>query len=93
MPPNWDLLDLGHALVILLVLVGGVDDRPRDGVVPLAGDEQQRPAVGFLVSTLASVQGFRLAVAAWNSDLPEAGTAKSAYSSLASSSLTALAKP
>src|SRR5215218_4331390 len=43
-----DLLDLGHAGVVLLLLVGGVDDRPRDGVVQLAGDEQQWPAVRVL---------------------------------------------
>ena len=51
------------------------------------------PRSGFLVFTFASVQGFRLAVAAWKSGAPDAGTANSAYSSLASSSLTALAKP
>ena len=36
-----DLDDLGHARVALLVLVGGVGDRPGDGVVLLAGDDQQ----------------------------------------------------
>src|SRR5271165_2796922 len=41
------LNDLGHVLVVLLVLVGGIGDRPRDGVVLLAGDEQQRPAAGI----------------------------------------------
>src|SRR5258708_39841519 len=50
------------------------------------------PRSGFLLSALASVKGLRLAVAAWNSGVPEAGTANVAYSSLASSSLTALAK-
>ena len=45
-PPSGDLLDLGDARVVLLLLVGGVDDRPRDGVVLLPGDEQQRPTVG-----------------------------------------------
>src|SRR6266511_3994305 len=37
-----DLDDLGHALVVLLLLVGRVRDRPWDGVVLLAGDHQQR---------------------------------------------------
>src|SRR6266498_4546225 len=34
-PAVLDLDDLGHALVVLLLLVGRVGDRPRDGVVPL----------------------------------------------------------
>ena len=34
------------------------------------------PRSGFLVSTLASVQGLRLAAAAGNSGTPEVGTAK-----------------
>src|SRR5215217_7922283 len=46
--PAGDLLDLGHAGVVLLLLVGGVDDRRRDGVIQLAGEEQQRPPVGVL---------------------------------------------
>jgi hypothetical protein len=50
------------------------------------------PRSGFSVSTLASVQGLRLAVAAWNSGAPEAGTAYASYSCFASSSETALAK-
>src|SRR5260370_21441282 len=50
------------------------------------------PRSGFLLSALASVKGLRLAVAAWNSGVPEAGEANVAYSCLASSSLTALAK-
>src|SRR6266571_1390055 len=50
------------------------------------------PLCGFFESTLISVHGFRLAVAASNSGTPEAGTAKFVYSSCASSSLTALAK-
>jgi hypothetical protein len=33
------------------------------------------PRSGFLVSTFASVQGLRLAAAAWNRGLPAAGTA------------------
>jgi len=51
------------------------------------------PRSGFLVSTFASVHGLRFAVAAWKIGAPGAGTAKDSYSSLASSSLTALAKP
>src|SRR5215217_4045701 len=47
-PVAGDLLDLGHTRVVLLLLVGGVDDRRRDGVVPLAGDKQQRATVGVL---------------------------------------------
>src|SRR5207253_2674491 len=47
---------------------------------------------GFAVSTFASVQGLRFAVAAWNRGVPDAGTANSSYSCRASSSLTALAK-
>src|SRR5207237_7238049 len=50
------------------------------------------PRSALVVSTLASVQGLRLAVAAWKRGLPDAGTAKLSYSSFASSSLTALAK-
>src|SRR5260370_4341195 len=38
--------DLGHALVVLLVLVGGFGDRRWNRVVLLAGDDQERPAVG-----------------------------------------------
>src|SRR5258708_17438200 len=49
------------------------------------------PRSGFSLSTFASVHGLKLAVAAWNSGTPDAGTAKVSYSSLASSSLTALA--
>ena len=43
-----DLDDLGHALVALLLLERRVRDRPRDGVVLLAGDDQERPALGVL---------------------------------------------
>ncbi len=50
------------------------------------------PRSGFSVSTFTSVQGLRLAVAAWKSGAPDAGTANVSYSSCASSSLTALAK-
>src|SRR5437762_150157 len=40
--------DLGQGLVPLLLLVRGVRDRPRDGVVLLAVDDQERPARGVL---------------------------------------------
>ncbi|CAM5226372.1 hypothetical protein SMICM304S_09243 [Streptomyces microflavus] len=50
------------------------------------------PRPGWAVSTLASVRGLMLAVAAWKSGAPGAGTAYVAYSSRASFSLTALAK-
>ena len=39
--------DLGDGLVVLLTLVGGVGDRPRDRVVLLALDDQQR-ATGWI---------------------------------------------
>src|SRR5205085_7871510 len=51
------------------------------------------PRSGFLLSTLASVHGFRLAVAAWNSGAPGAGTWKVSWSCFASTSLRALAQP
>src|SRR6478735_10384803 len=43
-----DLRDLGDALVALLLLVRRVRDGPRDGVVLLAGDDQQGAPVGVL---------------------------------------------
>ena len=43
-PAVRQLLDLRDPGVALLALVGGVGDRPRDRVVLLAGDDQQRPA-------------------------------------------------
>jgi len=67
--------DLGDGLVALLLLVGGVRDRPANGVVLLAGDDERGARSGFLVSTFASVQGLRFAVAAWKSGTPDAGTA------------------
>src|SRR6266508_2660623 len=45
-PAVGHLDDFGHALVVLLLLVGGVGDRRRHGVVPLAGDDQQRTTAG-----------------------------------------------
>src|SRR5215211_5464705 len=47
-PAVLHLDDLGHALVVLLLLVGGVDDRPGDGVILLPRDEQQRPPFGVV---------------------------------------------
>src|SRR4051812_11500095 len=47
-PAVRDLLDLGHGLVPLLPLVGRVCDRPRDRVVLLPVDDQQRAALGML---------------------------------------------
>src|SRR5215471_13368064 len=43
-----DLHNLGHARVALLPLVSGVRNCPRDRVVLLAIDDQQRAAVGVL---------------------------------------------
>jgi hypothetical protein len=40
-----DLDDLGEALVVLLLLVGGVGYRPWHGVVLLLGDDQQRATI------------------------------------------------
>src|SRR5438094_10052443 len=40
-----DLLDLGYAGIALLLLVGGVRDRPRDRVVLLAIENEQRPTL------------------------------------------------
>ena len=51
------------------------------------------PRAGFFVSTFASVQGFRFADAAWKIGTPEPGTEYVSYSSFASSSPTAFAKP
>src|SRR5690348_1341810 len=47
-PAAGDLDDLGDVGVALLPLVGGVSDSPRDGVVHLAVDDEQRPAAGVL---------------------------------------------
>src|SRR6266702_3487957 len=48
MPAVGYFMDLSHARVLLLLLVGGMGDRPRDGVVVLAGDDQQRSTLGIL---------------------------------------------
>ena len=37
--PAGDLSNLGHALVVLLILVGGFGNRRWNGVVLLAGDD------------------------------------------------------
>src|SRR6266540_5175725 len=47
-PAVRDLGDLGHALVALLPLVGGVRDRPRDRVVLLARNDEQRSPIRIL---------------------------------------------
>ena len=47
-PAVLDLDDLGHAFVVLLLLVGGVGDRPGHGVVLLPGDDQQRATLRVL---------------------------------------------
>src|SRR3954447_24838315 len=47
-PPVGHLGDLGEALVALLLLVGRVGQGPRHGVVLLAGDDEQRPALRIL---------------------------------------------
>ena len=39
------------------------------------------PRLGFLLSTLASVQGFRLAAAAWKSGSPGPGRRRAPYGS------------
>src|SRR5260370_17126806 len=41
-------MDLSHAGILLLLLVGGMGNRPRHGVVVLAGDDQQRSTLGIL---------------------------------------------
>ena len=41
-------MDLSHAGILLLLLVGGMGDRPRHRVVVLARDDQQRSTLGIL---------------------------------------------
>src|SRR6266571_3917209 len=48
MPAVGYLVDLGHAGILLLLLVGSMGDRPRHRVVVLAGDDQQRSTLGIL---------------------------------------------
>src|SRR6266702_8830101 len=48
MPAVGYFMDLSHAGILLLLLVGGMRNSPRDGVVVLAGDDQQRPTLGIL---------------------------------------------
>src|SRR5260370_968232 len=48
MPAAGYFTNLGHAGILLLLLIGGMGDRPRHGVVVLAGDDQQRPTLGVL---------------------------------------------
>src|SRR6266567_8206381 len=55
MPAIRDFADLGHAGILLLLLVGGMSNGPRHRVVILAGDNQQRPTLGILCVDL----GFR----------------------------------
>src|SRR5438876_10988332 len=48
MPSVRDLDDLGDAFVLALTLVGSVGDRPGNGVVLLAGYDEQRAPLGVL---------------------------------------------
>src|SRR5207302_3841260 len=43
----WNHLDLGHTRVARLALVGSVRDRPRDGVVLLTIEYQERTSLGI----------------------------------------------
>src|SRR5437773_12569671 len=54
------LADLGRGLVPLLLRLRGVRDRPRDGVVLLAGDDHERPARGDLRVDLRLVPGIQI---------------------------------
>ena len=69
--------DLGHADIALLLLEDAfaIDQ----GTVLSFSPEMIRsgPRSGLSLSTCASVHGLRLAVAAWKSGAPDAGTAKS----------------
>src|SRR5207244_1536499 len=51
-PAVGHLDDLGHALIVLLEMERRVRDSPRDRVVLLAGDDQQRPALRVLAVDL-----------------------------------------
>src|ERR1700753_1457289 len=48
MPTIRYLSDLGHTGILLLLLVGGMRDCPRDSVVMLARDDQQRSTLRIL---------------------------------------------
>jgi pimeloyl-ACP methyl ester carboxylesterase len=48
MPATGYFMDLRHAGIFLLLLVGGMGDRPRHGVVVLARDDQQGSTLGIL---------------------------------------------
>jgi hypothetical protein len=63
-PPVGDPGDLRDAVISLLFSERRVRDGPRQCVVLVAGDDQQAPRSGLLLSTFASVHGLRLAVAA-----------------------------
>ena len=55
MSSTWDLADLGHAGVLLLMLEGSVRDRLGNGVVLLARDASE--VLGGLERLLASLGG------------------------------------
>src|SRR2546428_2763669 len=48
MPATGYFADLSDSWIFLLSLVGGMGNRPRHGVVVLAGDDQQRSTLGIL---------------------------------------------
>src|SRR6266571_3586024 len=48
MPATGYFADLSDSWIFLLSLVGGMGNRPRHGVVVLAGDDQQRSTPGIL---------------------------------------------
>src|SRR5947199_2038095 len=48
MPAAGYFTNLSHAGILLLFLIGGMGDRPWDGVVVLAGDDQQWSTLGIL---------------------------------------------
>src|SRR5260370_6461339 len=41
-------MDLRHAGILLLLRISGMGNRPRDGMVVLAGDDQQWSTLGIL---------------------------------------------
>src|SRR5258708_36523492 len=48
MSTSLDFADLRHGRVLLLELVGGMGNRPGNGVVLLSREKQQRSALGLL---------------------------------------------